>query len=62
MGVTKMRVLLPTCGLRGDVEPLLELVDRSLGYGAEVWVCTLPDFAVLLPDVSVPLAPIGVCR
>lgn len=57
-----MRVLLPTCGLRGDVEPLLELVDRSLGYGAEVWVCTLPDFAVLLPDVSVPLAPIGVCR
>jgi vancomycin aglycone glucosyltransferase len=61
MGVTKMRVLLPTYGSRGDVEPLLELVERSLGFGAEVWVCTSPDFAeLLLPGVGVPLMPTGV--
>lgn len=57
-----MRVLLPTYGLRGDVEPLSELMERSLGFGAEVWVCTSPEFAELLPGVGVPLVPTGASR
>ena len=33
-----MRVLSPGYESRGDVEPLLERVERSLGFGAQVWV------------------------
>jgi len=58
----KLRVMLPTYGSRGDVEPLLELVERSLRFGAELWVCTSPDFAELLPGVGVPLVPTGTSR
>jgi hypothetical protein len=58
MGVTKMRVLLPTDGSHRDVEPLLESVARSLGFGAE-WVLS-PEFAELLPGLGVTLMPTGV--
>ena len=57
-----MRVSLPTHGSWGDIEPLLERVERSLGFGAEVWVFTSPDFAELLPGVGVPLVPTGASR
>jgi hypothetical protein len=57
-----MRMLAPTHGLCGDVEPLVELVERSLGFGWEVWVCPSPDFAELLPGVGPPQAPIGASR
>ena len=55
-----MRGLLPTYGSRGDIEPLLERVERPPGFGAEVWVCTLPDVAGLLPGAGVPVMPTGV--
>jgi vancomycin aglycone glucosyltransferase len=58
-----MGVVLPTYGSsHGDIEPLLELVERSPGFGAEVPMCTSPDFAELLPCVGIPLVPTGVSR
>jgi hypothetical protein len=54
-----MRVLLPMDGSHRDVEPLLESVERSLGFRAE-WVCLSPEFAELLPGVGGPLMPTGV--
>ena len=54
-----MRVLLSTCGSRGDVEPMVGLPVRLRALGAEVPVCAPPDFAELLADVGVPLVPIG---
>ena len=57
-----MRVLLPTHGSRGDVEPTLEPVERSLGFGGAASVCASPDFAGLLPGVGVSLAPTGASR
>jgi hypothetical protein len=57
-----MPMLVPTFGLCGDVEPLVELVERSLGFGWEVRVNTSPDFAELLPGVGPPLAPTGASR
>jgi UDP:flavonoid glycosyltransferase YjiC (YdhE family) len=55
-----MRVLLPTS--RGDVERLAGLAVRSLGFGAEAWVCTSPDFAELLARVGVLRVPSGASR
>jgi hypothetical protein len=59
-GSREMRVLLPTYGSRGDVEPPVGLAVQALG--AEVRVRAPPDFVELLARVGVPLMPIGVCR
>lgn len=57
-----MRVLSSTYGSRGGVEPMVGLAVQSRALGAEVRVCTPPDFAELLARVGAPLAPIGVWR
>jgi vancomycin aglycone glucosyltransferase len=57
-----MRVVLSTCGSRGDVEPMLGLAVRLRTLGAEVRVWAPPDYAELLARVGVPLVPIGVWR
>jgi vancomycin aglycone glucosyltransferase len=57
-----MRVLSPTCRSLGDVEPLLELVERSPGFGTQVRVCTSPDFAELPAWIGVPPVPTGASR
>ncbi|MBT2450838.1 glycosyltransferase family 1 protein [Streptomyces sp. ISL-43] len=56
-----MRVLLSTCGSRGDVEPMAGLAVRLRELGAEVQVCAPPDeeFAALLAGVGVPLVQAG---
>ena len=54
-----MRLLLSTCGSRGDVEPMMGLAVQLGALGAEVRVCAPPDFAELLAGVGVPLLPIG---
>jgi hypothetical protein len=59
MVVTTVRVLLPTYGSRGDVEPLLDVVQLSLGFGAEAWMCPSPDFAELRHGVGMPPVPTG---
>ncbi|OBG72409.1 MULTISPECIES: glycosyltransferase [unclassified Mycobacterium] len=56
-----MRVLLSTYDSRGGVEPLAGLALQLQARGVEVLVCAPPDeeFATLLGDVGVPLAPFG---
>jgi UDP:flavonoid glycosyltransferase YjiC (YdhE family) len=55
-----MRLLLSTYGSpRGNVEPRLELVEGSLGFGAEARLCTPPDLAGLLAGVGMALTQIG---
>lgn len=55
-------MLVPTYGLCGDVEPLVELVDQSLGFGWEVWAGTSPNLAEPLPGGGLPQAPTGASR
>lgn len=54
-----MRVLLSTCGSRGDVEPMAALAAQLQALGAEAVVSAPPDqeFAELLARAGVPLAP-----
>ena len=59
MRVAKMRVVLSTCGSRGDVEPMVALAVQLRALGAEAQVCAPPDFADLLTGVDVPLVPSG---
>lgn len=55
-----MRLLLSMYGRpRGNVEPLLELVVRSLGFGAEARLSVPPDLAGLLAGVGMALTQIG---
>ncbi|RSN30123.1 glycosyl transferase [Amycolatopsis sp. WAC 04169] len=54
-----MRVLLATCGSRGDVEPLVALAVRLRERGAEVRMCAPPDCADRLAEVDVPHLPLG---
>jgi vancomycin aglycone glucosyltransferase len=54
-----MRVLLSTCGSRGDVEPMVGLAVQLRALGAEVPECAPPDFAELLARFGVPLVPAG---
>ena len=54
-----MRVLLSTCGSRGDVEPMVGLAVQLRALGAEMPVCAPPDFAELLARVGAPLVPVG---
>lgn len=54
-----MRVLLPTYGSRGDVEPVVGLPARLGAPGAKVRMCTPPDFAELRAGVNAPLMPTG---
>lgn len=53
-----MRLLLPTYGARGAVEPLV----GPAKLGAQVPACAPPDGAELLACVGVPPVPIGACR
>jgi vancomycin aglycone glucosyltransferase len=54
-----MRVLLSTCGSRGDAEPMVGLAVQLRALGSEVPVCAPPDFAEPLAGVGVPLVPVG---
>jgi len=55
-----VRVLLSTYGSRGDVEPRVGLAVRLRALGAEVRVRAPQDWAERLPEVGVPLVPVGV--
>ena len=57
-----MRVVLPTDGSRGDVEPMAGLAVQLRTLGAEARVCAPPDCAELLARVGVPRLPTGVSR
>jgi vancomycin aglycone glucosyltransferase len=57
-----MRVVLSTCGSRGDVEPMVGIAVRLRTLGAEVRVCAPPDYASCWARVGVTLVPIEVCR
>ncbi|MEU9028960.1 glycosyltransferase [Streptomyces sp. NPDC048383] len=54
-----MRVLLMTCGSRGDVEPMIALAVQLRALGAEVRMCAPPDFTALTDEAGIPLTPIG---
>ncbi|WIM94463.1 glycosyltransferase [Actinoplanes oblitus] len=54
-----MRVLLWSCGSRGDVEPLVALAVRLRALGAEVRMCAPPDSAERLAETDVPLVPVS---
>ncbi|RSM88008.1 glycosyltransferase [Kibdelosporangium aridum] len=54
-----MRVLLATCGSRGDTEPLVALAVRVRDLGADVRMCAPPDCAERLAEVGVPHVPVG---
>ncbi|RKN16242.1 glycosyltransferase [Micromonospora musae] len=54
-----MRVLLMAYGSRGDVEPLVAVAMQLRELGADVRMCTPPDFAELFDSVGLPLVPIG---
>lgn len=58
-----MRVVLSTYGGRGSVEPMVALAVRLRELGAEVRVCAPPDeeFAQLLVEIGVEMAPTGRC-
>jgi vancomycin aglycone glucosyltransferase len=47
-----MRVLLSTCGARGDVEPMVGLAVQLGALGAEVRVCAPPDYAEQLAEMQ----------
>ena len=53
-----MRVLLWSCGSRGDVEPLVALAVQLRALGAEVRMCAPPDSAERLTETDVPLTPV----
>jgi vancomycin aglycone glucosyltransferase len=62
-----MRVLLSTCGSRGDAEPMVGRAVQLRALGAEVPVCAPPDFAELLAQgrdamVATGVTPAGVRR
>jgi vancomycin aglycone glucosyltransferase len=54
-----MRVLLSTCGSRGDVGPMVGLAVQLRALGAEVTVCAPPAFAEPLAHIGVALVPVG---
>jgi vancomycin aglycone glucosyltransferase len=54
-----MRVLLSTCGLRGDVEPMVALAVRLRALGVQVRMCAPPDAAERLAEVDVEVVPVG---
>ena len=54
-----MRVLLWSCGSRGDVEPLVALAARLRELGAQVRMCAPPDSAERLSETDVSLVPIS---
>nr|ADU56140.1 hypothetical protein CA915-19 [uncultured organism CA915] len=54
-----MRVLLWSCGSRGDVEPLVALAVELVALGAEVRMCAPPDSAARLAETDVPLVPVS---
>ncbi|MEU0677228.1 glycosyltransferase [Streptomyces sp. NPDC006172] len=54
-----MRVLLMAYGSRGDVEPLVAVAVQLRNLGADVRMCTPPDFEELFHSVRLPFAPIG---
>ncbi len=54
-----MRVLLSTCGTRGDVEPMVALAVRLRELGVELRMCALPAAAERLAEVGVPHVPVG---
>ena len=49
-----MRVLLSTCGSRGDVGPMVGVAVRLQALGAEVRACAPPVFAELPARVGAP--------
>ncbi|WP_039923744.1 glycosyltransferase [Amycolatopsis decaplanina] len=53
------RVLLATCGSRGDVEPLVALAVRLRELGAEARLAAPPDCADRLAEVGVEHVPVG---
>ena len=55
-----MRVLLSTYESHGDLEPMVGPAVRLRALGAEVRVCTPPDFAEPLARGGVPLVATGV--
>ncbi|MFD5245848.1 glycosyltransferase [Amycolatopsis sp. NPDC058340] len=57
-----MRVLLSTCGSRGDVEPLVALAVRLRELGAEVRMCASPSSADRLAEAGVPHVPVGLAH
>ncbi|QUQ69290.1 glycosyltransferase [Kutzneria sp. CA-103260] len=54
-----MRVLVWTCGSRGDVEPYVALAMRLQELGVEVRFCGPPESAVRLSEIGVPLVPVS---
>ena len=54
-----MRVLLSTCGSRGDVEPLIGVAVQVRALGAELRVCAPPDCAERPAEAGVPVVPVG---
>ena len=64
-GSREVRVLLSTCGSRGDVEPVVALAVQLRALGAEVRVCAPPDYAAAEGCdalVATGVVPAGVWR
>ena len=54
-----MRVLLPTIGSRGDVQPLVALAVQLRELGQEARVCAPPDFREWIDGLGIAFVPIG---
>ncbi len=54
-----MKLLIPTLGTRGDVQPYLALAQGLATAGHEVLLATHPSMGELVRAHGVPFAPIG---
>lgn len=54
-----MKVILPTIGTRGDVQPYIALAPGLQAHGHLVTIATHPCMRVLVESYGVPFAPIG---
>lgn len=54
-----MKILIPTIGTRGDVQPYIALASGLIELGHEVTIATHPIQRALVESYHVPFAPIG---
>lgn len=54
-----MRILIPTMGTRGDIQPYIALSTKLINSGFEVTIATHPCWKVLIESYNVKFLPIG---
>lgn len=54
-----MKIVIASCGSRGDVQPLLALALSLKARGHYVLLCTSPEHSDWIKDYGCPFQPIG---